>query len=296
MLPSSGVASVRCHCSLPLLRERAGEPARRRGRPRLQDVRSGGGEHRVVREVAADDDRPGVARHPRGALGEDAVDLGPRLGGILRVVVGLVARVGRAGRHVSADVGNRGPALRAPVERGPGRVEPARRDVVAVLVPRHLLGRDSADHLVGEGDVARPVAPERVRLARRRQLGGGDHRDRHGCELGAVRHRREELGPAAAAITGVRERIRDTNRDARPVRRHVATATERRVGVSPGRRADGPGCCRSLPAEHLGFAGRALRVLRLAPANRQARTSPARTTAREGRRGRIDGSIGDRGR
>ena len=102
-------------------------------------------------------------------------------------------------------------------------------------MPRHLLGRDSSQHLVGDGDLARAVAPEGVRVARRRQLGGGDDRDRDGRELGPVRHGREELGPAASAVTAVREGIRDANRDAGTVRGHVGAADERRVGGSPRR-------------------------------------------------------------
>ena len=220
---------------LPGLRERPAEPAGRRGRPGVHDVLAGRGKHCFVGEVAADDDRPGVTGEPRGALGEDAVDLGPRLGRILRVVAALVARVGRAGRHMAADVGDGGPALGAPVERGPRRVEPACRHMMAVLVSRHFFGRDSVQHLVGDGDLARAVTPEGVRVARRRQLGRSDDRDRDGRELGAVRHGREELGPAAPTVTAVREDVGDTNRDAGPFVVDVGAADECRVGGSPRR-------------------------------------------------------------
>ena len=293
----------RCERPLPLRASRSStnaavEPACRRGRPRVEDVlawprraplrRGSSGRRRSTRCFPA---APRRARRGCGRPRPTPRPGSPRSGRPRRR--GRPCRPSRRRR--------RGP--RSPIASGPSRapatgVEPARGDVVAVLVPGNLLGRDAVDHLVGEDDLARAVAPEGV--ARGTTPGSsarGDDRDRHRRELVAVRQCAEELRPALRPRSLPSGNAAETRTlTLAPFARDVRCRRRTRVGGS---------CCaaalrrrrdRPLPAEDAGRAvGRGRSAWRCSADEDAASSSPSDERRPSGRRERIDGSIG-RGR
>ena len=214
--PSSGVRDGNEPAARATGAESPARPRRRRTRPRRRDVlldRAQGGPVGIEAPV---DETPGGERRTGLLLREDAVRLGERLPRVEPVVGAVVARKCRVLLRPPAHMRGRRPPLRPPVGGAPRRIRAVRGDVVAVLVPRHVLGRDSVVRLARHDELASVVATERFCAAESRDLAGrGDANDER-AELASVRDAGEELGPPLRDDLPGRVRRRGVDRDRLP--------------------------------------------------------------------------------